>query len=229
MAEVEVDACPTVENVLTQSGNVTLPSPGELRPSTCEALQTRDDLPQGRTGVEQSINLAPRVSPTPEDGFSTASGDSPSEVVPFDEEDGVVRLRLNSMDQMKDFPRLLRRARELGAEEEGTFKIALPNDFPRIGVAHEHREDRISTFRAVSQNNGVYRLDRVEGRRMIQMNTSTCDDTVVDELVQRFENNLTRPGGLRNVRYGIDLDARSLEERQHIGIPAQSTRLAARQ
>ncbi|KAK5313539.1 hypothetical protein LTR93_010843 [Exophiala xenobiotica] len=95
--------------------------------------------------------------------------------------------------------------------------------FPRIGVAHEHREDRISTFRAVSQNNGVYRLDRVEGRRMIQMNTSTCDDTVVDELVQRFEDNLTRPGGLRHVRYGIDLDARSLEERQHIGIPAQSS------
>ncbi|KAK4934312.1 hypothetical protein LTR10_024383 [Elasticomyces elasticus] len=220
--EVEVDAWPTVENVLTRSGNVTLSAPGEPRPSTCEALQTRDDPPQGRTAGAQSIDLAPRVSPTPEDGFSTASGDSPSEVIPFDEEDGVVRLRLNSMDQMKDFPRLLRRARELAAEEEGTFKIALPNDFPRIGVADEHREDRSSTFRAVSQNNGVYRLDRFEGRRMIQMNTSTCDDTVVDELVQRFEDNLTRPGGLRNVRYGIDLDARSLEERQHIGIPAQS-------
>ncbi|KAK5312886.1 hypothetical protein LTR93_011157 [Exophiala xenobiotica] len=121
--EIEVDACPTVENVLTRSGTVTLPAPCEPRSSTCEALQTRDDLPQGRTAVAQSINLAPRVSPTPEDGFSTASGDSPSEVIPFDEEDGVVRLHLNSMDQMKDFPRLLRRARELGAEEEGTFKL----------------------------------------------------------------------------------------------------------
>jgi hypothetical protein len=139
---------------------------------------------------------------------TTTSPPSPTDSISYDQQEGVIRLLPKSMEQCRDFPALLQRVRQLGADSAGVFKVLVPSDLGKLCKVSTKDEDRI---------------DRMEGKHEIRMELSQSDHIgTIDKLTARFEKLLGNRSGFRDVRYCTDLEAERPEDRERIGLPQVS-------
>jgi JmjC domain, hydroxylase len=162
------------------------------------------------------------ASKVPDNRETTTSPSSPIDSIPYDEREGVIRLLPTSMEQCRDFPALLQRARQLRADSAGVFKVLVPSDLGKLCKISTKDEDRVSTFK-IRKSQELPRIDRMEGKHEIRMELSHSDHIEKDyELIAHFEKLLDSRSGFRDVRYCTDLEAERPEDREQIGLPQVS-------
>ena len=158
------------------------------------------------------------------------------------ETDSIVRLVTHSTEEVRNFPSLLQRACELGAERAGVFKIIRCDELSIVHPPPDQMEDRVSLFTVSRLKNGTYQLKSRTARANIQFETNktssepssppldkkrrgcSLDDGVfLQESVDRFAKLLKDTARLKEVRYCVDLDAHLPELRARVGLPQTSS------
>jgi hypothetical protein len=153
----------------------------------------------------------------------TAANEISADMIPYDREQGVIRLHPTSMEQCKDFPALIERAKQLRADIAGVFKIFVPEDLGTLCKMSTKDEVDVSTFKIRHQKQKLLRIDRMPGECCVRMELPQADPTdTVETLTTRFEKLLRKRSGLTDVRYCTDVAAKRPEDREHIGLPQVS-------
>ena len=161
--------------------------------------------------------------PDPQFASTSTNSFSSTEGIPFDMDEGVVRLHLRNTTQLKDFPKLLARAERFGAKESGIFKLKLPRDPDYVHTPVAPEGDCASTFNATPRKGGTITLERSISDGQVQLEACLLDEnTTTEELVDRFEKNIRQSGEMQGVRYCVDLEARTVDERKKMGLPDTS-------
>lgn len=141
-----------------------------------------------------------------------------------DQEGGVVRLK-PTPGQWLDFPLLLARARELGAEADGCFKLVIPPDFhsplpPRpvdkIAAASAYRVRQV-------RKSAFWRVSAVPSEGCLAPGAEDYSGSIeaaLDLLKRRFRSCKGRR--IRGVLYQVDVPAWTLDQRREAGVPDRS-------
>jgi jumonji domain-containing protein 2 len=137
----------------------------------------------------------------------------------------VIRIKPKA-EQWEDFPRLLAFARQLGAREDGCFKLVLPDDL-RGPIADKPLQVLPSNaYRAKTiRKTSFWQLStvRTEGEFYTPEDADEVTDSVdtaLKSLKTIFRRNVGRQ--MRAVRYRPDVPAWTTKQRQEAGVPAWS-------
>ncbi|KAM5355524.1 hypothetical protein ACJ41O_002170 [Fusarium nematophilum] len=177
-----------------------------------------------------SISPEPPASPNNWEASSALSEPRPTDC-PIDHDyDGpqdhsVLRLK-PTIDQWNDFPSILSFARHLGADEDGCFKVILPQELledlpekaPQTVPANAYRPTQI-------KKNSFWRVDTVPSEGIFTPSVTGPESTAsateaIEQLRKMFRKNDHKQ--IRNVRYRVDVPAWTADQRREAGVPEQS-------
>ncbi|KAK5263021.1 hypothetical protein LTR96_011536 [Exophiala xenobiotica] len=160
---------------------------------------------------------------------SATSAQSVSEVqrnsnitIPYREEQGVVVLMPLNMDQCRDTPFLLSQAEALGARETGIFKYVLPGDLDFSAQAIHGNDTLVSRFTSRLGQDDILYISRTEETDTLDIGDTRFIPTTADALAGMLEHCLTNSEAISMMRYCTDIPAWAPEDRQQLGLPAES-------
>ncbi|KAK5072295.1 hypothetical protein LTR70_010339 [Exophiala xenobiotica] len=186
----------------------------------------RDD---GTSPESVSIRVSPLVdsahvptSPPPPPWVTTAqeSTTASTKKIRSDTEENVLRL-YPTKAQYLDFPSLLTRAKELGAENTGVFTVVLPEDMPQDFDVVDSDDCPVSVFAATKKTDGVFQVDPTPRQASLRM-TPDPAEAMTAQVLEEFEAVLEDASGLDGVAYCTDYDAKTPHDRHDLGLPEQS-------
>lgn len=136
-------------------------------------------------------------------------------------DDGVICL-LPTNSQWKDFPAIIERARELGAGSIGACKIVLPEGMagPRAHASDSNRPSY--SYHTKTRTNGTVSVKMTLEDFGFQNAPATLETIEGPAIVYRLEQLIKDDSSLKDVRYRTDMDARTTQERQGMGMPSSS-------
>ena len=131
---------------------------------------------------------------------------------------GVIQL-LPTRTQWSDFPIILEHARQLGAEKIGVCKVVLPK-----GEADALKDSQDSSipgysYNAQIRNNGTVGVEMTRDVFGSRQSAPKLDEMSDSMTISRFEQLIKTPNDLKDVRYRTDLNARTQQERDDLGLP----------
>ncbi|KAK5077796.1 hypothetical protein LTR70_009400 [Exophiala xenobiotica] len=178
----------------------------------------------GTSPESVSTRVAPLVdsahvpaSPPPPPSVTAAqeSTTASSEEIRSDTEENVLRL-YPTKAQYLDFPSLLTRAKELGAENTGVFTVVLPEDMRQDFDVVDSDDCPVSVFAATKKTDGVFQVDPTPRQASLRM-TPDPAEAVIAQVLEEFEAVLEDESGLDGVAYCTDYDAKTLHDRHDLG------------
>lgn len=220
--------------------------PASLLPDVIEPTQSAQQdiapavqeprLPEIASNDPPATRETPSASSNPQlpadswDASSTLSEPGPIDC-PIDHDyDGpqghsVLRLK-PTIDQWNDFPAILASARHLGADEDGCFKVILPQELHEELPEKNSQKVAANAYRPTQiKKNSFWRVDTVpsEGTFSSGVTGPECTASAldaIDQLRKMFRKNDHKQ--IRNVRYRVDVPAWTTEQRRQAGVPEKS-------
>lgn len=137
----------------------------------------------------------------------------------------VLRLK-PTVSQWSDFPTILDFARRLGADEDGCFKMVLPQDLQEPLPEKYSQKVQANAYRPTQiKKNSFWRVDTVvsEGTFASDEPGLQYTDTAL-EAFNHLRKMFTKSNRkqIRNVRYRVDVPAWTPEQRRQAGVPERS-------
>ncbi|KAM6537366.1 hypothetical protein FALCPG4_003290 [Fusarium falciforme] len=206
----------------------------DIAPAVQEVQEPR--LPEIASNDPPAPRETPSASSNPQlpadswDASSTLSEPAPIDC-PIDHDyDGpqghsVLRLK-PTIDQWNDFPAILASARHLGADEDGCFKVILPQELHEELPEKNSQKVAANAYRPTQiKKNSFWRVDTVpsEGTFSSDVTGPECTASAldaIDQLRKMFRKNDHKQ--IRNVRYRVDVPAWTTEQRRQAGVPEKS-------
>ncbi|KAF4975244.1 hypothetical protein FZEAL_7951 [Fusarium zealandicum] len=214
--------------------NVIEPTPSTRQglPAITRDLYLTDFTSTHPSPPRQTSSLSPEPSLSPDgwDASSVLSELEPSDC-PIDHDyDGpqdhsVLRLK-PTIDQWNDFAAILAFARRLGADEDGCFKIVLPQELQDELPEKDSQKVPANAYRPTQiKKNSFWRVDTVPsvGTFASSVTGPVCKTTAVqaiDQLKKMYRKSNRKQ--IRNVRYRVDVPAWTTQQRLEAGVPERS-------
>jgi jumonji domain-containing protein 2 len=136
-------------------------------------------------------------------------------------------LRLKpTVAEWNDFPSILSYARSLGAENDGCFKVVIPDDMmePLPERSSQKAPANAYQIRQVKRN-GIWRVSTVPSEGLFNSpEPSKVSLEPVSAELQKLKKlfNKNKDRQIRSVRYRVDIPAWTSKQRQLAGVPARS-------
>lgn len=222
---VDVAKAMTYDRLPTTS----IPVKDETNSSDTSSSLLSDALSLG-IGSPFETGCSPATPASPDATISDVDADSETPAISYERDegsDGVLRLK-PTMEQWDNFTAILSVARNLGAEQDGCFKVIIPEE--ALGPRPERPERTVDANAFKPQLIKATRNYRVH---TVPTTTQFPASTVVEapeepaepreainKLRKLFSKNNNRQ--LRNVRYRVDVPAWTPAQRLAAGVPEQS-------
>jgi len=204
-------------------------TPHEQEPGVSESVQSvsAQPFPEGDRPHPEPFQisegpLSPSLSPTPSLLRICRDPEPPENIFAgfkHTVQDGVICL-LPTKSQWKDFPAIIRLARELGAESIGACKIFLPEGVigPKTRAPDSNRPSY--SYHTQTRTNGTISVKMTLEDFGFQEAPATSETIADSTAVHQLEQLIKDDSNLKDVRYRTDMDARTAQERQTFGMPS---------
>jgi jumonji domain-containing protein 2 len=136
-------------------------------------------------------------------------------------------LRLKpSVSQWNDFPSILSYARHLGAEDDGCFKVVIPDDMLESLPERSSQKAPANAYQIRQiKRNGFWRVSTVPSEGLFNC-AEPCSESLepVDVELQKLKKlfNKNKDKQIRSVRYRVDIPAWTSKQRLLAGVPERS-------
>lgn len=196
--------------------------------SSSEEAMDSSDTPASPASSILSLPLSQTPS-LEEDVSSFLDTDSETPAISYERDygsDGILRLR-PTLDQWQNFPAVLSVARNLGANEDGCFKVMIPEGATGPLPHRAARTDEANAFKPhLIKGTNNYRVHTIMATG--EFPATPFEDTTdyseprvaVKQLQRTFSKNNRRQ--LRGTRYRVDVPAWTPEQRLAAGVPEES-------
>ncbi|CAM1504110.1 Fc.00g017010.m01.CDS01 [Cosmosporella sp. VM-42] len=206
---------PSPESSTSYTSSVLSDVPDNISDVFFDASDSFDDISDSSEGIS---NLSGGISDVPDKNFLKHDYDGP-------EGHKVLRLK-PTLDQWGDFPAILAFARDRGADDDGCFKVILPEELQEPlpekhsknvpANAYKPRQIKKSTF---------WRVDTVPSEGTFASSVTGPEYTAsameaLDLLKKMYRKSNSKQ--IRNVRYRVDVPAWTAEQRREAGVPERS-------